>query len=67
MSDLNRYSELDDFLCIDKDAVIEIFDISIRTLARQVKTGKFPKPIKVGNQNRWVLGDLRKFQARGGQ
>lgn len=64
---LDRYADLDPFLCVDKFAVAEIFGISIRSLNRHVASGKFPKPIRVGRQNRWVLGTLREFQENGGR
>jgi len=40
------------------DGVVRFTGLSIPTIYRHIRNGKFPKPIKLGRTSRWVESEL---------
>ncbi|WP_159876865.1 helix-turn-helix transcriptional regulator [Aquitalea denitrificans] len=43
---------------ITVDEVVHFTGLSIPTIYRHIRTGDFPKPIKLGRGSRWVESEL---------
>lgn len=50
---------------VDIKQVAEKLNVSTRTIERLMSRRKFPKPIKIGRQNRWREGTIEAWLAKG--
>ena len=47
---------------LNREQVAEILGCSIWSIARLVKAGELPAPVKVGGMNRWFQSDIEAWQ-----
>ena len=62
--DISKFDALPDTALLRVQAVCELLGASTSTCWRWARTGRLPRPVKIGPQaTRWRVGDLRKHIA----
>lgn len=44
--------------------VLEVTDLSRPTIYREIKAGRFPKPVKIGTASRWSANEIADYIER---
>jgi predicted DNA-binding transcriptional regulator AlpA len=58
---IERFDRLPETARIDRNELQELVHISRQTVWRHVRSGRLPKPVRLGAANTWEVGAVRRY------